>query len=239
MTDAHQHYILAMAAPDYSRTKNALIGCAGITAIAFAALYVTVQRRMPRMKPTGRPCFSNAERLQPLLVGDTFRVAIRSLDQTSSDCYGKPLIGFSWTTSDASVADVSADGVVQAKRPGVFTAVARRQNDTLRTDGFVLPPDWRARIEPESATVRVGDSLRMAMRPIDASGAALPKVPFSIFTPEFFDPMAGKRPIVNQSSWQNAIEPVVLVARDTGTTVLVGRIGFQQVAARIVIRPRK
>lgn len=221
----------------YARTKNALIGCVGVTAIAFAGLYVTVQRKTSRRPIPTRPCLEAGERIRPLLSGDSVRLVIRSLEN-GSDCAGKPPTGFVWETADAKNIELLPDGLVRGRTPGRFTAVARHGNDSVRADGFVLPQEWRARIEPDSVTLRVGDTLRMVMRAVDQNNVQQPDVPYSIFTPEFFDPVARKRPIINQLSWQEVIDPVLIVATDTGTTVLIGRIGFQQVAARLVIRPR-
>jgi hypothetical protein len=221
---------------DYSRTKNALIGCVGVTAVAFAGLYVTVQQSARKTRP-GRPCLASPERIRPVLVGDTLRLAIRTLGR-GSDCSGNAPADVAWQTADASIVEVTPDGLVRGLSPGMFSAVARGERDTLRATGFVLPPEWQTRIAPDSAMLRVGDSLRMVVRAFDKAGTALPKVPFSVFTPEFFDPVTRKRPIINELSWQDVVEPVLIMARDTGTTMLVGRIGFQQVSARLIVRPR-
>lgn len=225
-----------MAAPDYSRTKNALIGCLGLTVVAFVGLFVALQRSGRRSSEL--PCIPSTDALHPLLVGDSSRLALGVIER-SSGCGGKTPTGFEWTSSDSSVATIDGDGHVRAIAPGMFTATARRRDITLSADGFVFPPEWTVRIEPDSQTLRVGESYRVSLRAVDKSGALLPNVPFSLFAPEFFDPIAQRKPIVNRASWLNTIEPVLVLAIDTGTTALIGRIGFQQVTTRLRILPRK
>lgn len=229
-----------MAAPDYSRTKNALVGCLGFTALAFAGLFVTLQKRVAAVRPThaAAPCIRATEAIQPLLVGDSVQLSLGVLDP-ASECGGEVPGGFTWSSSDRSIATIDEEGHVRAIAPGVFEATARRGDAVLHANGFVLPAGWAARITPDSQTVRVGDSFTVSLYAVDANGKRLPAVPFSIFTPEFFDPLAQKRPIVNRASWQNEMQPVSIVAVDTGTTMLIGRIGFQQVTSPLKILPAK
>lgn len=100
-----------------------------------------------------------------------------------------------------------------------------------------MPPDWKADIDPDSATLRVGETVSIVVRSFDKAGALLPTVPYHLFTPQFFDPTRGKKPIVNRWSRPNSIEAVRVVAIDTGTTTLVGRIGSQQVTTKLKIHP--
>ena len=220
----------------YSRMKGILLGCAGVTAVAFIGLYVAIQR-MPKPTLEGKPCIQWSDATRPLAIGDTARFVMRSVDV--SDCTGKPPRGFTWSSLDPAILEMTEDGLARGKSAGVFTVSATRDTTTLTASGFVLPGEWQPRIEPDSATLRVGDSVAMVIRPFDKSGAALPEVPYSIFAPEFFEPTTRKTPIVNKYSWQNVVDPSVVVATDTGTTILVGRIGPQQVMSKLTIRPRE
>jgi hypothetical protein len=209
--------------------------------VAFVGLSFAIQR-MPKPKPVapkveGKACVRDAERLRPLQIGDTTRLTIGALD--FNNCTTSSARNVAWSSSDTAILEITKDGLARGKVAGVFTVRAVSDTTTLTESGFVLPPEWQARIEPDSARLRVGDSVTMVIRPFDKNGAALPKVPYSIFAPEFFDPTTRKTPIVNKSSWQSVVGPSVIVATDTGTTILMGRIGFQQVMAKLTIRPRK
>ena len=221
---------------DYGRLKAILVGCLGVSVVAFVGLYF-MMHRMLRMPGDGQPCVRAANIAQPLLIGDTIRYTIGAV-RDGSDCAQKAWKGFVWSTTDNTVIELQADGLVRGVSPGNYVLIARRGDAKLTANGFVLPPEWKARLAPESANLRVGDSVVMVVRPVDKNGAPLPSVPFSIFTPESFDPATQKKPIVNQLAWQNTLDPVVVKAVDTGTTTLVGRIGIQQVTARLVIAPR-
>src|SRR5262245_19033767 len=102
-----------------------------------------------------------------------------------------------------------------------------------------MPAEWKIDLEPDSTTLRVGDSVSVLVRAYDKTGTPLPTVPYHLFTPEFFEAASGKRPIVNRWSWTNALEPVNVVAIDTGTTTLIGRIGSQEVTTKLRIVPRR
>ena len=226
---------------DYTRTKGALVGCAGLTAVAFIGLYFAIQR-VPKPKPVvpkveGKACIREAERLRPLQIGDTTQLTIGALD--FNNCATGSARSAAWSSSDPAILEITKDGLARGKAAGVFTVRAVSDTTTLTESGFVLPPEWQARIAPDTATLRVGDSVTMVIRAFDKGGAALPNVPYSLFAPEFFDPTTRTTPIVNKSSWQNVVDPSVVVATDTGTTILIGRIGFQQVTAKLIIRRRK
>lgn len=79
----------------------------------------------------------------------------------------------------------------------------------------------------------------MRVAAFDSTGATIPGVPFSVFAPEFFDPIRTKRPLFDKYAWENVVEPVHVVATDTGSTMLLGRIGFQQVIAKVRILPKR
>ena len=220
---------------DYTRSRNALVGCLGITILAFLALPLSI-RRVARTVDDGKPCMLTTERLRPLVVGDSMRVTMGM--QQLTECMTRENEGFEWSSGDAAVS-VSDDGMVRGRSVGPFTLVAKRGAETLTTEGFVLPQGWRPRIEPDSIRMRVGDSLAVRVAALDSSGTTIPGVPFSVFAPEYFDPIRTKPPLVDKYSWENIVEPATVVATDTGSTMLLGRIGFQQVTATVRILPKR
>ncbi|HEY9226287.1 MAG TPA: hypothetical protein VIP11_06560 [Gemmatimonadaceae bacterium] len=229
---------------DLARTRAALLGCLGLTIIAFALLYVTLQRMrrtfVQRERITAQqtvPCIRDPERIRPVLVGDTARLSVGTME--NGECTPREQTGFRWSSADSTFVDVRPDGLMRGKSPGAFTAIAHRADSTITTRGFVMPPEWVAKIAPENIKLRVGDSVTIVMHAVDRGGAPMPVVPFSIFTPEFFDGAARRKPIVNKPAWQDATEPIVVTAVDTGTTTLVGRMGIQQVTAHLTVMPRK
>ena len=222
-----------MPSPDSARTRNALVGCLGVTTLGFIVLYVAIQR-LSRTTSDGQPCIHSAQAVEPLFVGDSTRLTIGQIEQGST-CGRRTPRGFRWTSSNDAIAQVTPDGWVRGRTPGAFVAIAKRRSDSLSTSGFVMPAEWRIDIEPDSATLRVGDSVSVLVRAYDKTGTPLPIVPYHLFTPEFFEATSGKRPIVNRWSWTNALEPVTVVAVDTGTTTLIGRIGSQEVTSKLRI----
>jgi hypothetical protein len=120
---------------------------------------------------------------QPVALDDS--VQLRVWTVVVSDCDATRPRPAVWHAVNPAVATVSAGGVARGVTPGVFRAVAVAGADTLRAEGFVLPRGWRARLTPESATVRVGDTVAFHMLAVDSAGGALPPVPFSLYTPEF------------------------------------------------------
>lgn len=224
---------MARVSYDYSRTKTALVGCLGVMVIAFGVLFVALQR-MQRTLPTGVPCLQGTEVLRPVLVGETARVAMGTKPR-GDECTSITAPGFVWSSSDTTIASVTPDGLVRGRAVGFFQLTAENASATFFADGFVLPREWTVRILPEKARLHVGDTVKIAVRAFTNTGEPLPVLPFELHTPESFDPLAGKKPIVNRLRWLNARDPIPVVAVDTGTTVLIGRIGFQQVTAAISI----
>lgn len=202
-------------------------------AIGLGGLFVSLQR-VQRKPAVGLPCLHGAEVLKPLLIGDSTQMTIGT-KRGGSDCTSKAAPGFVWASSDTMIASVTPGGFVRAHSAGLFRLSAERAGAAFFADGFVLPPEWRVRITPDSARLRVGDSVKVVVRAVTKSGEPLPAVSFELHAPESFDPLGSKKPIVNHLRWLDARDPVTVIAVDTGSTVLIGRIGFQQVTARLRI----
>jgi hypothetical protein len=99
---------------DYTRSRNALVGCLGVTILAFLALPLSI-RRVARTVDDGKPCMLTTERLRPLGVGDSVRIVMGM--QQLTDCMTRENKGFEWSSRDAAVS-VSDDGTVRGRRPG-------------------------------------------------------------------------------------------------------------------------
>jgi hypothetical protein len=109
-----------------------------------------------------------------VVVRSTRQYGSAVLARTASGQAGGRLLGrtVAWTTSDTTVAGVSADGLLEARREGtvVLRATAEGVADSLRV---VVRPPPAARIAfvaaPDSVRVRRSDSLRVVL--FDSSGA--------------------------------------------------------------------
>jgi alpha-tubulin suppressor-like RCC1 family protein len=97
-----------------------------------------------------------------------------SLTATARDANGTPLTGrtFEWTTSNPLVAQftncgtLSSTGCVEAWAPGRVTITATAEG----VSGTVALTVFRTTVEPEAATLRVGDTLRVVATVRDSTG---------------------------------------------------------------------
>jgi hypothetical protein len=160
-------------------------------------------------------------------VGDTFALRAHALDYGL--LLGCPLYdsdqrpaAFRWRSADASVAVVSATGMVRVTGAGDTHIVAETggvessTHSSLRTS----PPFATLAIDVPSRMLRVGDTLRATLRTFDDAGAevngvwvrallARPQDSLAVFLPL---PRVGQSPIMVQ-----------LEARRAGTLVLYAR----------------
>jgi hypothetical protein len=180
---------------------------------------------------------------QPLLVGDTTRLTSGTL-HNGSDCDPRSPQRVSWVSEQPAVASVDSAGLVRGLAPGRFTAVGVSGDDTLRANGFVLPPGWTARLIPDSVTVQVGDSVGFMIAALDSLGGQLPSVPYWLYTPEWQNigssDTAGKTippRLTTEHAFQNVTTPSVFHMERAGTTVLIGRIGDRRLTATLVVLP--
>lgn len=93
----------------------------------------------------------------------------------AKDCH------ISWTSSDASVASVDENGLVQAKRPGTATVtvtVSRGETACSATCTVTVEENPGVSIDPQTATVTVGEQLHL--QALAADGGA---VSFSVSDP--------------------------------------------------------
>ena len=181
------------------------------------------------------PC-SEHWRPLPLGVGDTTRMKVGSV--VGSDCRYVPDARYRWSTPDTHVVDVTPDGLIRGRAPGRFHVLARRDQVTLKSGGFVMPSRWTLRAEPESASVRVGDGVRFRAVVLDTLGREVPGIPYSLFTPEFDHPEVGETPVIDKYSYQLIDTPIVVRAVRAGTTTLRVVIGARSARARLQVAPR-
>lgn len=108
--------------------------------------------------------------LQP---GDTTRLMVRALDSAGDPLTVPPL---TWRSSDPAIVSVSASGLVAAIAVGGPASVsATAEGVTVSASVTVLPaPVARLEFGVSSASVDVGDSLRVVATARDAAGRLLP-----------------------------------------------------------------
>jgi hypothetical protein len=188
------------------------------------------------------PCVASLS-ARPLLVGDTARFVIGSFK--TSDCLPDGDTTFAWSSLDSTVATITRNGVARGVAPGVFRVQAIRGSDVVRSEGFVLPPGWEPRIEPESVTVEVGDSVSFRVLAYDREGDSLPTVPFWLLTEEFLlarSPDSARRArhqeLTEGRIYQYVMLPGYFRGTRPGRTVITGQIADRRVEARLTILPK-
>ncbi|HET7456371.1 MAG TPA: Ig-like domain-containing protein [Gemmatimonadaceae bacterium] len=106
-----------------------------------------------------------------LIVGTTTTLTATVKDASGNTLADRPV---TWTTSNAGVATVSANGVVTAVAPGTAIVTATREGKSDQATITVSPvPVARVDVTPSTATVVVGQTVQLTATPRDASGNAL------------------------------------------------------------------
>jgi len=156
-----------------------------------------------------------------LLVGTTLQ-----LTATPHDSAGDPLSGraASWASSDTTVAQVDARGVVTARATGSATITASVEGKTGSATITVVPvPVASVTVTPPSATLLVGTTLQLVATPKDSTGAALP----------------GR--VVSWSSGDTAVAKVddrgLVTAKAPGTTGVTAGVEGKSATATLTIVP--
>jgi uncharacterized protein YjdB len=120
-----------------------------------------------------------------LPLGQTFQ-----LTATATDSLGRPVSSavITWATDDATIALVSPEGLVTARAPGIARIMATSAGYTsaiavtiprppapevARTQQPAAPTVARIAVNPEGATLAVGDGITFGATPLDAAGSAL------------------------------------------------------------------
>jgi hypothetical protein len=186
-----------------------------------------------------RPCVRWSRALRPLLIGDSARITTGRMRE--SDCLERTGDQFTWSSLDTAVATVRPNGWVVGRAAGRFRAVAREDTTLLVEEGFVLPAGWTLRIQPDSATIQLGDTARFEVRALALDGTVLPPVPYSLYTAEFdVHPDSGPRPPPPVDKWshQGVTGSASFIGERRGRTVLRGELGTQRVHAPLTVESR-
>jgi Bacterial Ig-like domain (group 2) len=185
-----------------------------------------------------QPCWQRSDlKLRALPIGASMTMEIGMGQIMGSDCLNDPEAGKGWTwvTSDRTIATVTPTGIVTGIKPGTFSLKATKGNQTLEAQGFIMPKDWTVEFEPPAATVKVGESVKLKVVAYDANHQKLPPVPFSVYTPEFSH--QEKEPLVRPWSQQQETNIAIFRANKPGVTQMIGKIEDKQVEMQLTITP--
>lgn len=182
---------------------------------------------------SGQLCILSDGVLNPLLVGQTVQLKIGKM--AGSNCLPSDVWADVWDSPQSGVVRVRSDGLVQGVAPGEFRVIARVGPTGLESAGFVLPPGWAPRIDPQDATIRVGETVSYRVVADDADGRPLPPVWFSVYTAEFYDVGSGARPPVDMWSQQNIRTSGVFRGVRPGRTTMIGIIGTSRVETSLTV----
>lgn len=108
-------------------------------------------------------------------LGDTVRLAVEVRDQNGQAMSGAPV---SWTSTDPSVASVTASGLVRAVAQGSATITARAGAASGTAGVAVRQEIAGVAVSPDSVVFRaLGDTARLAAAVSDRNGHAISEVP--------------------------------------------------------------
>ena len=106
-----------------------------------------------------------------VIVGGTVQLAATPVNAQGAALPGRAV---TWATGDAAVATVNGNGVVTAVAPGTVTITATSEGKTgAATVTVSNVPVASLVLTPATASVMVGDSVRLTAQPRSASGATL------------------------------------------------------------------
>jgi Bacterial Ig-like domain (group 2) len=185
-----------------------------------------------------QPCVQGSYlKLRALPIGASTTVVVGQGQALGSDCLddAAAVQSWTWTSADSTIAIVTSKGLVTGVKPGTFSLNATKGEQTLTTEGFIMPPDWTVEFEPQAATVKVGEAVKLKVVAYDAKHQKLPPVPFSVYTPEFFHQV--KEPLVSPWSQQQERNIAIFQASKPGVTQMIGEIADKQVKMKLTITP--
>jgi hypothetical protein len=121
------------------------------------------------------------------------------------------------------------DGTLRGLAPGSFSAVAHSGQKSFETTGVVLPVGWTMKLEPENATIRVGETQPFRVVVADPTGRVLPGIRFSILP-------ALTPTILRGPGLVTSTDKVLFKALLAGTTSVSGFVGRHVVTTAVVVR---
>ena len=192
------------------------------------------------------PCLGyNFENVNPLIVGQMTQIKIG--ERSDSDCiisgFARSDKSWVWLSKNPEIVKIAPDGTVTGMVPGKFVILAKQGKETLQMSGTVYPPDWKVRIQPEVATVRVGDRITFAMIASDSTGKLLPPISSSFRTPDYqqYEPNVPRRPpnptpLLDRSFYHMGAEPGTFRALRPGNITITGKMGDRKKEAKLTIK---
>lgn len=145
------------------------------TAADFSVLTATPRNSKTAAQPCG-PQVQLSPRTLSLTLGDGY-----ALRAAGFDAAGTPLAGFSWATSDGSVATV-VDGVVTTHQVGVATITATSGSISGQATLTVTKAVGSVLLSPDDADVTVGKTQQLLVTLLDTDGTELSPAPAVTWT---------------------------------------------------------
>lgn len=218
-------------------------GCVIAIVLLFGFIGITVWELRDFLGIYNPPCLNyNSWEVEPLIVGQTTKLKIGSIDAASGCILGNSKQSekqWVWSSDYEGVVKISPDGTVTGIAPGKFAVFAKKGGETLSISGIVYPPDWTLRILPEVATVRVGDRITFKMIVSDSKGRLLgPVTYFQFSTPYYQQPIPGApskspnpEPLLAQTQSAGTFQ-----ALRPGTVTITGKMGERTKSAQLTIK---
>ena len=184
-TDANGH---AVASSDFiwssSDTRVAVVDDAGLVIgvgageaeVAATAAQVTGRAALTVVAPAPTTVSVTPDTVALTALGQTAQLAAEVRDQLGRTMEGVPV---SWSSADATVASVDSAGLVTAAGGGATTVVAMAGDVSGEAVVIVMQSPSSVVVTPASATVTLGDTLRLAAEAFDENGHAVAGTDFN------------------------------------------------------------
>ncbi len=156
-----------------------------------------------------------------LLVGGFLQLTARTLDESGGALANRPVL---WSSSEAGVVVVDANGLLTGIAPGVATVTATSESRSATVGVTVSPvPVASVQLLPLRDTIIVGQSTQLTATPLDSAGVRLDEL-------VTFTTSAASIASVSSVGLVQAIAP--------GTATITARSGARSSTAAIVVLAR-
>jgi hypothetical protein len=151
------------------------------------------------------------------------------------DCDLPPTSVVRWTSTDASVATITAEGVLQARSAGMTNVLVRSGRANVRILVRVVPTVARIALSPDDTVLAVGDTAVFRAVPYGTDGEPLDSVPVFVWP----TPDGSRQRFLNSLSAYEPSNKLVAQARGEGNTYVKGYVigRSDSVPVRITRRP--